>query len=312
MTLAGDSLALLDGVWSGSADDVWLPVLDPADVRRVVARVPALTSADVARAYDGAAAGAKIWRQTDPLTRGAILIATARLLRERSAAIVEDLVAEMGKTTAEATVEVTKSADFFEYYGGMARNPSGYSLNDARPGTMVGVRFEPLGIVLAITPWNDPLLTPARKLAPALFAGNAVILKPSTDTPLVSLHLARALLDAGLPTRVLSVLTGRGRDISDALFEDRRLAGVTFTGSNSVGHALLTRLAGRNVRIQTEMGGKNAAAVLADADLDLAATTITAAAFAQAGQRCTSTSRLVVDRSVAAALVERIRERVAG
>jgi alpha-ketoglutaric semialdehyde dehydrogenase len=305
-----DRPALLDGGWHAAADDSWLEVLDPADLRHVVGRVPALTAADIARAYDGAATGAQTWRRTDPLSRGAVLLTTARLLRERSAEIVSDLVAEMGKTVAEATVEVTKSADFFEYYGGMARSPAGYGLNDGRPGTTAGVRFEPVGIVVVITPWNDPLLTPARKIAPALIAGNAILLKPATETPLVSLHLGRALLDAGLPPQVLSVLTGRGREISSALFSDPRLAAVSFTGSNAVGVGILKALAGRNVRLQTEMGGKNAAAVLADADLDLAADTVAAAAFAQAGQRCTATSRLIVDSRVADDLLARLDQRV--
>jgi aldehyde dehydrogenase (NAD+) len=236
------------------------------------------------------------------------LIGAAQRLRERRAAIVTDLVAEMGKTEAEASGEVTKAADFFDYFGGMARSPSGYTLNDSRPNTWSGVRYEPVGIVLAVTPWNDPLLTPARKLAPALFSGNAVVLKPSTDTPLVSLHLAQALLDAGLPPKVLSVVTGRGADISTALLSDSRLAGVTFTGSNSVGSSILAALSGRNLRVQTELGGKNAAVVLADADLELAASTIVAAAFGQAGQRCTATSRVIVHRAIAEVLIQRMRE----
>jgi alpha-ketoglutaric semialdehyde dehydrogenase len=310
MTNTNDLPAFFGGKWSRSSDDAWIPVLDPADLRREVARVPALTAADVTHAYDVAEEGSHIWRTTGPLTRGAVLLEASRLLRERSQAIVEDLVAEMGKTIAEASVEVTKTADFFEYYGGMARTSSGYSLSDGRPNTTTGVRFEPIGIVLAITPWNDPILTPARKLAPALFAGNAVVLKPSTDTPLVSLHLLRALLDAGLPPAVLSVVTGRGRDTSPALLGDSRLAAVSFTGSNEVGLQIMTALTQRNIRLQTEMGGKNATAVLADADLDLAADTVVAAAFAQAGQRCTATSRLIVDRAIASDFLDRILARV--
>jgi alpha-ketoglutaric semialdehyde dehydrogenase len=306
MTLTRDEPALFNGAWRASAASTWLPVHDPADLRQLVGRVPALEAADIAAAFDGAEAGARAWRATEPLARGRVLTAAAQLRRERSAAIAADLVAEMGKTLAEASGEVAKAADFFAYYGSLARSAAGYTLNDERPGTTAGVRFEPVGIVLAITPWNDPLLTPARKVAPALFAGNSVILKPATETPLVSLHLARALTDAGLPPTVLSVVTGRGRDISAALLGDRRLAAVTFTGSNEVGLAIAQALAGRNIRVQTEMGGKNAAVVLADADLSLAAATIVAAAFAQAGQRCTATSRLIVDRAVAGELLDEV------
>jgi aldehyde dehydrogenase (NAD+) len=119
-----DSPALLDGGWHAAGDGSWLTVLDPADLRQVVGRVPALTPADVGHAYDGAATGARLWRGTDVLSRGAVLLTAARLLRDRAAEIVADLVAEMGKTVAEASVEVAKSADFFEYYGGMARSPA--------------------------------------------------------------------------------------------------------------------------------------------------------------------------------------------
>lgn len=310
MTTITDLSALVGGDWQGSLSDSWLPVYDPSDLRTLVARVPALDQRDISRAYDAAEAGAKQWGATNALERGAILAGAARLLRERRSTIASDLVREMGKTLAEAEVEVTKAADFFEYYGGMARYSWGYSLYDARPSTMTSVRYEPIGIVLAITPWNDPLLTPARKLAPALMAGNAVVLKPATETPLVSLHLARALLDAGLPTTVLSVVTGRGQQISEPLLSDRRVAGVTFTGSNSVGHQIATRLNGRNVRVQTEMGGKNATVVMRDADLDLAVSTVVAAAFAQAGQRCTATSRLVLDEPIAKAVIERLLPRI--
>jgi aldehyde dehydrogenase (NAD+) len=301
---------LFAGEWNQADDGEWLSVLDPADLRHVVARVPALGAAEIARTYDVAQRAARTWRATDALSRGEVLLAASRLLRERSEVIVADLVAEMGKTMGEASVEVRKASDFFEYYGAMARSASGYSLNDARPGTTTGVRFEPVGIVLAITPWNDPLLTPARKLAPALFAGNAVLLKPATETPLVSLHLAQALVDAGLPPGVLSVVTGRGRDISSHLLDDPRLCAVSFTGSNDVGIRILQSLRHRNVRVQTEMGGKNATAVLADADLELAAQTLVSAAFAQAGQRCTATSRLIAQRTISEELLERVSERV--
>ncbi len=169
-----------------------------------------------------------------------------------------------------------------------------------------------MGIVLAITPWNDPLLTPARKLAPALMCGNSVVLKPASETPLSALHLARALDDTGLPGGVLNVVTGSSRTVAEPLVADERIAAVSFTGSNEVGEQLRTRLAPRNLRFQGEMGGKNASVVLADADLDAAVDAVVSAAFGGAGQRCTSTSRLLVDRSVAADFLEMLVTRVSG
>ena len=283
-----------------------IDVVDPADTREVVGQVPAMTARDVDAVYAAAAEGARTWRGTKALQRAAVLTRAAALLRERAETIATDLVRENGKTRAEATVEVGKAADFLDFYAGLARLPAGYSLNDARPETTTSVRFEPVGVVLAITPWNDPLLTPARKVAPALAYGNAVVLKPATETPLVALHLERALTDAGLPAGVFATVTGRGREIGDALLDAPELAAVTFTGSTEVGLGIHRRLAGRNLRVQTEMGGKNASVVLADANVALAAETIAAASFGQAGQRCTATSRVIVERSVAGELVDRL------
>ncbi|WP_432174769.1 aldehyde dehydrogenase family protein [Streptomyces sp. Tue6028] len=287
---------LSGGEWVTTGE--WIDVHDPADLRAPVARVPALSAADVTRAYDHAERGFTTWRRTSPFERARIMTDAARLLRERVARIAEDLAGEMGKTRAEATGETVKAADFLEYYAGVARQGYGTLVHDARPDTRTSHQREPLGIVLAVTPWNDPLITPARKLAPCLAAGNAALLKPATDTPQAALHLARALHDAGLPPGVLNVVTGRGAQISEALLSDPRLVALTFTGSNEVGEDLRARLAGRNVRFQGELGGKNATVVLADADLTAAARAVAVAGFAQAGQRCTATSRVVVERPV--------------
>jgi acyl-CoA reductase-like NAD-dependent aldehyde dehydrogenase len=286
-----------------------LEVRDPADVRSVVAEVPAMTAAEVAAAYGRARAAFAAWRRVNPLDRAAVLARGAALIRARAEDGAVILVRENGKTLAEARTEVAKTADFLDYYASFARQPWGELLADARPGTSTSVRVEPVGVVLAICPWNDPLITPARKLGPALIAGNAVVLKAASQTPSIALWAAGLLAEAGLPAGVLQVVTGRNREISAAL-----LAGpdaVTFTGSNEVGALLRRALVARNVRLQAELGGKNVSVVLADADLDLAAATVASAAFAQAGQRCTATSRLIADASVAGALADRLRDAIA-
>ncbi|MGP4025977.1 aldehyde dehydrogenase family protein [Actinomadura sp. 3N407] len=261
--------------------------------------------------YDAAESGFGVWRRTSPFDRARVLTDSAVLLRERAAEIAAAVVTENGKTLAEAGGEVRKAADFLEYYASSARGGYGDLLHDARPQTRAAFQREPVGIVLAITPWNDPLLTPARKLAPALAAGNAAVLKPATETPGSALHFARALHDAGLPAGVLNVVTGRTSEISGALLDDPRIAAVTFTGGNEVGERLRVRFAARNVRFQAEMGGKNASVVLADADLEAAAAGVVAASFGQAGQRCTATSRVLVERAAYARFVEILRVRVA-
>ncbi len=286
-----------------------LAIRDPADVRCVVGEVPAMTPGDVAAAYQRARAGLGAWRQTGPLDRATVLAACAGLIRSRAQDGAVTLVRENGKTLAEAGIEVAKTADFFDYYASFGRQPWGEILADGRVGTQTTVRSEPVGVVLAITPWNDPLLTPARKLAPALIAGNAVLLKPASQTPMIANWLARLLREAGLPDGVLDVVTGRNQEISDALLTDPELDAVTFTGSNDVGRRLRRALSDRNVRLQAELGGKNASVVLADADLELAAATVAAAAFGQGGQRCTATSRLIVAESVASPLLDLLRSR---
>jgi acyl-CoA reductase-like NAD-dependent aldehyde dehydrogenase len=286
-----------------------LEVRDPADVRSVVGEVPAMTAADVAAAYSLARAAFATWRRTGPLDRAAVLARCADLIRDRAEDGAVILVRENGKTLAEARVEVAKTADFLDYYASFARQPWGELLADARPGTQTSARVEPVGVVLAICPWNDPLITPARKLGPALIAGNAVLLKAASQTPMIANWLVRLFAEARLPDGVVQVITGRNAEISDALLASPDA--VTFTGSNEVGGYLRRALADRNVRLQGELGGKNVSVVLADADLDMAAATVASAAFAQAGQRCTATSRLIVEASVASALTERLRDRVA-
>lgn len=287
-------------------------VRDPADQRSVVGEVPAMTAAEVAAAYERARAGFRTWRAAGPLDRAAVLSRCAILVRENADDGAVTLVRENGKTLAEARTEVAKTADFFDYYASFARQPWGEILADARPGSQASARVEPVGVVLAITPWNDPLLTPARKLAPALIAGNAALLKPASQTPGIAQWLAQRLAAAGLPAGVLGVVTGYNREISPVLLGHEELDAVTFTGSTEVGTMLRGALATRNVRLQAEMGGKNASVVLADADLELAADTVAAATFAQAGQRCTATSRLIVESPAAPALLDLLRQRAGG
>jgi acyl-CoA reductase-like NAD-dependent aldehyde dehydrogenase len=298
---------LVAGDFVVASSGAMLDVVDPSTDGGIVGQVPAMGPADLVEVFDSAERGARTWRATGQIERGRVLLTAATLIRQDADALTDVIVTEMGKTRAEASGEVGKAAEFFEYYGALARLPYGELVPDGRPGTYASQIREPLGVVVLITPWNDPLLTPARKLAPALLAGNAVVIKPSTETPIIALRLAEILHRAGLPEGVLGTVTGLGREIGDALVADHRIRAVSFTGSTAVGIELQRTLAGRGVRVQTEMGGKNAAVVLDDADLDIAVPTIVAGAYAQAGQRCTATSRLVAQSGIA----EELRARVA-
>jgi len=278
----------------------------PSDQEQILTTFNQLSAAQVRLAVDAAVEGAATWRATSGVARGAVLSKAAQGLREQKSVLAEIIALENGKTLAEASVEVEKSAEFLEFYAATGRLPQGGMIADARGGTKAMAQVEPIGVVVMITPWNDPMLTPARKLGPALISGNSVILKPARETPLAAYLIVRALVDAGLPAGVLNLVISDHDVFDQEVIARPEVAAVTFTGSTAVGLALGRKLAGRNVRLQTEMGGKNASVVLADADLDMAAETIAAAAFGQAGQRCTATSRVLVQEQVHAVFLDKL------
>jgi len=297
---------LVAGEWVDARTGEVLRDINPADTTEVVALFPLMGTDDAQRAVDAAATAFPTWKGLTPVARGAILRRAAELIRERAGVIARDLTREMGKTLKEAQGEVARTAYFFEYYGAYGRLPIGDHLPDERDGVFTFTVREPLGVVVVIAPWNDPALTPARKIAPALIAGNTVVLKPATLTPLSAWHLIRALHDAGMPRGVVNMVTGPARILGEVLATHPAVRGITFTGSTAVGLDLQAKVAGRNMRVQTEMGGKNALVVLSDANPKLAAELAASAGFGQSGQRCTATSRVVVQSSVRDAFVEEL------
>ncbi len=297
---------LIAGRWVGAKSDEWFNRHNPANTTEVIGAFPMMSHEDVRIAVEAAQGAARDWREIGIIGRSQVLLDTAALLRTRGDHIARDITRENGKTLAEARGELATAARFFEYFGGLGRAPVGELLADARRGVRGWSTPEPLGVVAIITPWNDPLLTPARKIAPALLAGNTVVFKPARQTPLGAHHLARALADSGLPTGVLNVLTGDASNLGPALLGGEEVKAVSFTGSTFVGRSIEVQLAGTGKRVQTEMGGKNAALVLPDANLDLAIEAIISGAFGQTGQRCTATSRLIVHEGIAAELTRRL------
>ncbi|MEW6046647.1 MAG: aldehyde dehydrogenase family protein [Bacillota bacterium] len=301
---------LIAGEWTiGRARDSFV-VRNPADTAEIVGRFPRMTEEDLEAALDAAERALAEWRRTNIMKRCQVFRRTATLIRERAGEIARDITREMGKTVRESTGEVARAADFFDYYASYERWPLSYNLADAREGAYVSVVREPIGVVVAVTPWNDPFLTPARKLAPALVTGNTVILKPSSLSPLSGWHLVRCLHDAGLPKGVVNLVTGPGSLVSKVAAVHSAVKGITFTGSTEVGMQLQRDAAPRGIRVQTEMGGKNAAVILRDANLDLALEAVVQGAFGQAGQRCTATSRVIVESPVFDEFLSRLKRRV--
>ncbi|WP_308467054.1 aldehyde dehydrogenase family protein [Rathayibacter soli] len=273
-----------------------------------VGSIVTVDSADVDHAAAVAEDAGRSWRAVPPAERAVVLAAAGNVLQGRSVEIADVLRCEGGRPRREAEAEVAKAVKTFRYYAGLVGALDGRSFAGSG-GVRHETRREPVGVAAAITPWNVPAASPARKLAPALLAGNAVLLKPASATPLTAWHLVRALYDAGLPQGLVQFLPGAGSTVGEAVATNRRVGAVSFTGSTEVGLALQTSLSGTLTKLQLELGGKNGAIVMPDADLDRATQLIVQAAFAAAGQQCTATSRVIVHAAVADAVTDLIVER---
>ena len=264
----------------------------------VSGRAEAEAAVAAARAAQGA------WRRTPAPKRGDILQKAAEIMLARKEELATALTLEEGKTLNESRGEVQRAVNVTLFEAGEGRRLNGETVPSELPNTFCYTRREPLGIVAIVTPWNFPVAIPAWKIAPALVAGNAVVLKPATITPWTAKLLVEIYAAAGLPAGVLNVVFGPGSSVGDTLVNHPDIAGISFTGSNDVGMKLYADAAKHGKKVQCEMGGKNPVIVLEDADLELAAAGTVQGAFGSTGQRCTATSRAVVIESVAARYLE--------
>jgi acyl-CoA reductase-like NAD-dependent aldehyde dehydrogenase len=283
-----------------------VPDINPAAPGEHVATVALAGSEIAAEAVEAAAAAFAPWRDTPPPERGDVLRHAADLVDTRADAIGRDLAREEGKTLAEAIGETRRAAAILRYYAGQTLEPDGETYPSHSALTFLYARREPLGVVTAITPWNFPIAIPAWKIAPAIAFGNTVVWKPAEIVPLTSTHFIGAFVDAGLPDGVLNLVLGRGSVVGDTLVTHDRVDAVTVTGSNAVGRAIELKAIEAGKKVQLELGGKNPAVVLADADLELAAEQVARGAFLSAGQKCTATSRVIVEWGVLDEFADRL------
>ncbi|PBC47807.1 aldehyde dehydrogenase [Rhodococcus sp. ACS1] len=297
MTTPGHLHHLVDGQWLAGAGDTVVST-SPAEPDVVVAQG---RLADTA-ALDGAVAAAqrvkREWARTPAHERGAILVRAAGTVENAAQEWGTELAREEGKTRPEGIGEVLRAAQILRYYGNDADRDAGEVFSSPRRGERILVTRKPIGVVGVITPFNFPIAIPAWKIAPALTYGNTVVWKPASTVPLLAMRLAQALTDAGLPSGVLNLVIG-DRTIGNGLVEHPGIDAITFTGSTGVGRRIAAAGAARGVPVQAEMGGKNAAVVLGDADLELAAEQVLLGAFRSTGQKCTATSRLIVTDDIA-------------
>jgi len=265
--------------------------------------------ADVTRAATAAAAAFPEWSAMPAPARGNLLFKVADLLEARLEQLAADMTREEGKTLGESRGEVRRSINIFRYFAGEGSRMSGVLTPSERVRVHTFAFRKPLGVVGLVTPWNFPSAIPAWKLAPALIAGNTVILKPASAAPLSAWRIVEACHQAGIPKGVVNFIAGSGAALGEALVEVPELKAISFTGSCSVGHWLHERASRRRLRIQLEMGGKNPTIVLADADFNLAVENTVNAAFFSTGQKCTATSRVIVEDTIHDRFVEALVER---
>jgi aldehyde dehydrogenase (NAD+) len=310
-TLAGlPDAHFIDGAWATSSAGRTMDSVDPGS-GNVFARFAAGDAVDIDAAVSSARkAFAGEWRRMAPAARGRILANAAAMLRAKAErfAVVESL--DSGKRLVEARGDVAGAARAFEYYAGACDKTQGDSI-PLGPDYLAYTTLEPVGVTAQIVPWNYPISTLARGVAPALAAGNCVVAKPAEQTPMTALMLAELLRAAGLPPGVFNVVTGTGKDAGAPLVAHPGIDHITFTGSVVTGQSVMRAAAANVTRLVLELGGKSPLVVLDDADLDAAVEGVLGGIYENAGQICSAASRLIVDRRIHAAMLERLVARVA-
>jgi alpha-ketoglutaric semialdehyde dehydrogenase len=297
------------GEWMDSVGGGTFESRNPADDRDVIGRFQQGTAADVAMAIKAAETALPMWKRTPAPKRGEILYRFGQLMAEHKERLSRAMTREMGKVIAEARGDVQEGIDIAFLMAGEGRRMAGDTVPSELPDKWAMSVRQPIGIAGIITPWNFPMAIPCWKTMPALVTGNTVIFKPASDTPHCATLLVELMAEAGVPAGVVNLVTGTGGEVGDAIVGSPDVSVISFTGSSATGKSIAIKAAGRLKRLSLELGGKNGVVVLADADLDLATDGILWSAFGTTGQRCTAASRVIVEKPVVDALLQRLESR---
>jgi aldehyde dehydrogenase (NAD+) len=299
----------VNGEWGKASTGKTFDSINPADTRDLVGRFQASSAADARLAVEAAQAAFDAWRKTPISKRAKVLQGAADYLESNVKVFAEELTREEGKSLALARDEILRSAQTIRFYAVEGQSFSGETFPQDDPEMLVYSAREPLGVVTVITPWNFPISIPARKIAPALIAGNTVVFKPSSDAPLIGYRLAEAFAKAGIPKGVLNFITGSAAEVGPAITETPSVRAISFTGSTAAGERI-HRSVPLTTRTQMELGGKNPLIVMADADLDKAVDLAIKGGLSLTGQACTGTSRIIVLAPVKEKFIEKLVAKV--
>jgi aldehyde dehydrogenase (NAD+) len=291
---------LINGHWTPALSGKTILNLNPADHSDVVGAFPSSHAEGVALAVDGAQEAFAAWRLVPAPKRAEIILRAGNILIQNKEKHAHDMTREMGKVLAETRGDVQEAIDEAFYVAGEGRRLFGQTTpSELQNKFAMSIRM-PVGVVGLITPWNFPMAIASWKLFPALVCGNTCVIKPASDTPLSTYNLVQALIDAGLPDGVVNIVCGSGPAVGTPLVEHPGVRAISFTGSSAVGSQVAQRAAATFKPVSLEMGGKNAQIVLDDANLDLAIDGALWGAFGTTGQRCTATSRILLQKGIAA------------
>ncbi|MBU8712458.1 MULTISPECIES: aldehyde dehydrogenase family protein [Brevibacillus] len=299
----------INGEWVDSHTGQVFPSTNPANTSEVLGYFQKSDGLDARSAIEAAAQAFPDWAKKSAPVRGEFLFTLIRLLEEQREELAAIITSEVGKTLREARGEVLKTIASMKQLTGEATRLTGQTVPSFDERVLGYTVREPIGVFAIIAPWNFPLGIGLWKIVPAILAGNTVVFKPASNTSLISVKLTELLIESGVPKGVVNLVTGPGSVIGDELSNHPLIKGISFTGSSEVGLALGKAVGARGGKIQAEMGGKNPAIILADADIDLAIDCIVTSGFFDNGQRCTGTSRVLVVPEVAEEVKRKLVER---
>ncbi|AOH56451.1 aldehyde dehydrogenase [Peribacillus muralis] len=298
----------INNEWVASESQETIESFDPARKGTIVGYVQDSTASDLDKAIQSAHLAKKTWRKIGQAERGQFLYKVANLLEGKLDEIAETMTREMGKTLHESKGETSRGIAILRYYAGEGIRKEGDVIPSSDKDALMFTKRAPLGVVGVITPWNFPAAIPIWKIAPALVYGNTVVFKPATEAAVTAAKIVECFAEAGLPDGVLNFITGSGSVIGQELIDHPLLNAVTFTGSEAVGEGVAKAATERGIKFQLEMGGKNPVIITKDADIARAVEGVISGAFRSTGQKCTATSRVIVESSIYDAFVKKLVE----